>query len=632
MYRSYALIHAIIGSRTTSKNTCECILKCAKHLQTDPISVIIHKKNVTEQDTYRRAAKFCGMAYSDTIPCGSICKDTSINVTQLAHIRSIRGKVYDRDVSFISPTFEQFLALRIHLAKNQELARRICIVPPRAMRQALYAAHASLLNDEARQGLARKWPHASAHLDLTLFYRLSFMIGLLLFLLLGTLSFISLNALMLPFLLLILLVPAWFRLCAIFSHGSPTKEEATPPFLLADVELPIYTVLIPLRDEAHMVPQIAEAMQHLHYPKEKLDIKFVVEAKSPATVSAVQNELHAFQFELIVVPDSAPRTKPKALNFALPAARGEYLVVFDAEDLPAPDQLRQAATLFADNALISCIQSELVVGNAKTNSLTALFSAEYSSLFGIILPTLADWQLPMPLGGTSNHFRLSVLREIGGWDAFNVTEDADIGIRLARLKLKSITMPARTVEEMPTRIKPWLRQRTRWMKGWMQTLLVHNRHPSKTLEHLGWPNFIAFQIYITSLIVTPPLHTLFILSVAFRFLIGEPLLMWPQDNFAILHYFVLIGGHISAIALSILGTTRLSLKNLMWHQLALPLYWALQGVAVLLAGLELVRRPFHWQKTDHTSSLARQRSAKTNLQHFPSPHMPKQSDLMTETR
>lgn len=314
-------------------------------------------------------------------------------------------------------------------------------------------------------------------------------------------------------------------------------------------------------------------------------------------------------FELIVVPDGAPRTKPKALNYALPTARGTHIVVFDAEDKPEPDQLRRAATLFDADPRIACIQAELVIENAATNGLTALFAAEYSALFGVMLPALANWQLPMPLGGTSNHFQTAVLREIGGWDAFNVTEDADIGIRLSRLGRNCLTMPSRTYEEIPTTVTTWLHQRTRWMKGWMQTLLVHNRHPRKTLQDMGWRNFFAFQIYVGSVIITPPLHTLFLIAFTLRFGLTGTLLEPPENQLVFLQYFLLFAGHLSAIALSVLGMYRLtenrpdsrppSTKSLMKYQWLLPLYWALLGIAVLKAGWELIHKPFYWAKTIH---------------------------------
>ena len=183
---------------------------------------------------------------------------------------------------------------------------------------------------------------------------------------------------------------------------------------------------------------------------------------------AVEGVLGDPLFRMIEVPDGPPRTKPKAIDYALPLAHGKYLVVYDAEDVPEPGQLRLAASRFEADTGLACLQAELVPENASENALTALFAGEYAGLFGRLLPALARWGLPMPLGGTSNHFRLSVLREIGGWDAFNVTEDADLGVRLARRGLRAETFESRTYEEAPVTLRAWMAQRTRWMKGWMR--------------------------------------------------------------------------------------------------------------------------------------------------------------------
>ena len=184
--------------------------------------------------------------------------------------------------------------------------------------------------------------------------------------------------------------------------------------LLEDNELPVYSVLLPLRDEAAMVGQLSRAVRALDYPPEKLDIRFVVEARSIATVAAAVAELWDPRFELVVVPDANPRTKPKALNYALPLVQGTHLVVYDAEDIPDPGQLRLAASTFAARPDLACLQAELTIDNARESLIAALFAGEYAGQFGLMLPLLARLGFPMPLGGTSNHFRLSALRRVGG--------------------------------------------------------------------------------------------------------------------------------------------------------------------------------------------------------------------------
>jgi cellulose synthase/poly-beta-1,6-N-acetylglucosamine synthase-like glycosyltransferase len=232
----------------------------------------------------------------------------------------------------------------------------------------------------------------------------------------------------------------------------------------------------------------------------------VVEEASPRTIAAVQRYLVDARFSLVIVPPRPPHTKPKALNFALPLARGAFVAVFDAEDVPERLQLRKAATIFARHPEIVCLQAHLLVTNGGTNWIARLFAAEYAGHFGVLLPTIARLGLPMPLGGTSNHFVIATLRNAGGWDAFNVTEDADLGIRLARLGHRIETFDSYTSEESTTTVGAWLRQRGRCMKGWMQTLIVHNAFPRRLFADLGWRGVIAFEIMVGGMVLSISIH------------------------------------------------------------------------------------------------------------------------------
>ena len=346
-----------------------------------------------------------------------------------------------------------------------------------------------------------------------------------------------------------------------------------------------------------MVPQLFESMLALDYPAARLDIKFVVEARSTTTIAAVEQRLGDPRFSLVPVPDAAPRTKPKALDFALPLCCGQYVVVFDAEDIPDPDQLWKAALCFRDSPDLVCLQAHLVIENGPHSLLTSLFAGEYAGLFCVLLPALARWRLPMPLGGTSNHFQLRALRELGGWDAFNVTEDADLGIRLARRRLRVEILQSRTRETAPTRLLPWLGQRARWMKGWMQTFIVHNRDPGRLLEEVGLPAFLAFEALVLGMIVAPVLHCAFLLSVLLRILWGAVLIDGSLGT--VFYLAVLFMGYGSAFAMTALGLRRLGRVSLLPAQFWLPAYWLLIGFATIRALLELVLRPFYWYKSPH---------------------------------
>jgi cellulose synthase/poly-beta-1,6-N-acetylglucosamine synthase-like glycosyltransferase len=225
------------------------------------------------------------------------------------------------------------------------------------------------------------------------------------------------------------------------------------------------------------------------YPRDRLDIKLVLEADDTETIAAA--EQCGGGLEIVRVPDHGPRTKPKAANYALSFARGEYLVIYDAEDRPEPDQLLKAVAAFrAAPRRIACLQARLNFYNADHNWITRMFALDYALWFDVLLPGLDRIGVPMPLGGTSNHFRTQILRDIGGWDAFNVTEDADIGIRLSQLGFGVSMIASTTYEEAPIALGPWLRQRSRWLKGYMQTWLVHMRDPLRLLRSAGPGGFL----------------------------------------------------------------------------------------------------------------------------------------------
>ncbi len=256
-----------------------------------------------------------------------------------------------------------------------------------------------------------------------------------------------------------------------------------PP--LADDVLPSYSILVPLYEEAEIVPDLIAALQALDYPRDKLDIQLIVESADPKTYAAVFEAELADHMRVNVVATSPPQTKPHALNHALKSARGEIVVVYDAEDMPDTYQLRQAAAILATNERVGCVQSCLNIYNPRESFLTRQFTIEYTALFDCLLPTLRRLGFPVPLGGTSNHFPRHVLNEVGGWDAYNVTEDADLGICLARANYHVEILRSTTWEEAPATFAIWLRQRTRWLKGWIQTNTIkestNNLNKIKTL-------------------------------------------------------------------------------------------------------------------------------------------------------
>jgi cellulose synthase/poly-beta-1,6-N-acetylglucosamine synthase-like glycosyltransferase len=402
----------------------------------------------------------------------------------------------------------------------------------------------------------------------------------------------------------------WFKAAAIGTGllrqvtGRVTRAVATA---IPDAELPVYTVLVPAFGEANVIGELIEHLGALDYPRDRLEVLLLLEEIDRPTIdAALQAGMPAF-FRIVVVPDGQPRTKPKACNVGLGFARGEFLVIFDAEDRPEPDQLRKAVAMFrAGGPELVCLQGRLNYHNWDENLLTRFFALEYSHWFDLMLEGLAGLRLPLPLGGTSNHFRTQTLRDLGAWDPHNVTEDADLGLRAAAKGYRVKTLDSTTYEEACCRTVPWIKQRTRWIKGYMQTALVHTRHPVRFVRAAG----LHAAATLLLLVVGTPLAFL-----------ASPLL-W---GFLALD---LIQGHAPAIgvggslmvtiaAINLLfgnglmvacsGIAALQRRNyrLAAFSLLMPLYWTLHSIAAWRALGQLITKPSYWEKTPHGLSKTR---------------------------
>jgi len=387
------------------------------------------------------------------------------------------------------------------------------------------------------------------------------------------------------------------RLCAVVASGAETR--AAPP--LSDCALPTYTIIAALYREASVAKQFVAAMKALDYPAAKLDIKIVLEDDDGETAAALRRAKLAPNMEIVIAPYGMPRTKPRALNVALPLARGELIAVYDAEDRPAPDQLRVAAAAFATAAPnIACLQARLVTDNGHESWLSYFFSISYAALFDVINPGFAALGLPVPLGGTSNHFRARLLRRAFGWDAWNVTEDADLGLRLARFGYRVETIDSATFEDAPTEFSGWLGQRARWMKGWMQTLAVFLRAPRAHMRKMGaFPAFAAL-CHMASLTAGPLFGPIYALRLIDDLLYGD--LLAPQSFlrlvFASLSLAVAIFGAVAFVLPNLVGMRRRRLSP-SWRLLLAPFYLLALSLAAWRALAQWTLKPFVWTKTAH---------------------------------
>lgn len=382
---------------------------------------------------------------------------------------------------------------------------------------------------------------------------------------------------------------AGLRLAALVNLFLPDPTEPPP---LADADLPAVTVLVPLFREAAVMPDLVAAVARLDYPAHKLEVMLLLEEADTATVAAARAHAPA-GWHTVVVPPGSPQTKPRACNVGLALAGGDLVVVFDGEDRPDPGQPRLAAAALAADPRLAVVQARLGCDHAGRGSpiVTRLWALEYAALFGAVLPVLSRLGLPFLLGGTSNWFRAEALRQAGGWDAHNVTEDADLGVRLARLGWRSSTIDSTTWEEAPLRAGVWVRQRARWFKGFAVTAIVHARHPLRTLREVGLPGSIALLAQLPVSLLCTAAH-----PVGLGLALGGDL-SGPLAGLLLL-------GYATAVALHAAAAPRAGLPA--WIALLLPFYWALHWAALLLALSDLVRDPAHWRKTPH--GVAAQRS------------------------
>jgi cellulose synthase/poly-beta-1,6-N-acetylglucosamine synthase-like glycosyltransferase len=370
---------------------------------------------------------------------------------------------------------------------------------------------------------------------------------------------------------------------------------------LRDEDLPVYTVLVPVYKEPEVVGQLVRGLENIDYPQHKLDVMLLLEEDDVATLQAARDARPPANWRFIVVPNRQPRTKPKACNYGLAFANGSYLVIYDAEDIPEPSQLKAAVCAFAKNSSdYVCFQAALNYFNAEQNVLTRMFTLEYSYWFDYLIPGLDRLKLPIPLGGTSNHFDVAKLRSLGGWDPFNTTEDADLGIRATAEKYRIGFINSTTFEEANADVGNWIRQRSRWVKGYMQTFLVYWRHPLTLIRTIGLREFLAFNLFIggtpLTFLVAPPLWALFIFWLLTRSHAVEPLF---PDAVLYLALANLLIGNFLGIYLNMIAIYLRKNYALMPYALLNPFYWLLHSIAAYKALGQLFTKPFFWEKTLH---------------------------------
>lgn len=488
------------------------------------------------------------------------------------------------------------------LRKRYGAAAHLWPVAKPVLLRALEERFAEMLMDRATNSLARRFPEFSARRVMTTgqacvllalpvgiaaaFYAVPAMTNLLLALVMGT-AFIA-NIL--------------FRTILVWIGAGSSGAPAALP--LRSDDLPLYSIIVPLYREANVIQDLVAALSALDYPAGRIEIVLVMEADDRETIVAAKMHAVDPRFVLLCVPPCLPRTKPKAANYALGFVRGEFTVIYDAEDRPEPDQLLKAVAAFRSlPPSVACLQARLNFYNAGENWLTRMFALDYALWFDFLLPGLDKFGIPMPLGGTSNHFRTDALRAIEGWDPYNVTEDADLGIRLALLGLRVTTLDSTTYEEATVTLGDWLRQRSRWMKGYMQTWLVHMRRPIRLLRRAGIGGFLGFQLFVGGTFLTALLNPILWVLCLCSWMFGNEFSAgFVATPFAHAPLLGLLAGNGLFTYLAMLGACRRGWFDLTPYGFAAPFYWALISAASYRGLWHLAVKPQHWEKTRHGMS------------------------------
>lgn len=367
---------------------------------------------------------------------------------------------------------------------------------------------------------------------------------------------------------------------------------------------PTYTIFCPLYKEWNVVPQFTKAMSALDYPKDRLQVMLLLEEDDKQTIAEVTRMELPPYFTTLVVPHSVPKTKPKALNYGLMHATGDYVVIYDAEDIPEPMQLKKVVAGFSKmHESVVCIQAKLNFYNPHQNILTRVFTAEYALWFDLVLTGLQTIHAPIPLGGTSNHFKKKDVIDLKGWDSFNVTEDADLGMRLVKKGFRTAIIDSDTREEANSDMKNWFWQRTRWIKGYIQTYFVHMRSPRDLYMGIKQPHIFTFQLIIggkiASMIINPFMWVITISYFVFRPIVGPTIESFYPAPVLYMGIFSLIFGNFLYMYYYMVGCSKRGYYDLVKYAFLVPVYWLAMSVAAWTAVYLFIKKPHHWSKTKH---------------------------------
>lgn len=559
---------------------------------------------------WRAVADGLGVGFVDAIRVGPLAETAPLPPPEV--FAAVDRLMVDRPegggILIAAPAPEVIAATRAHLDRMPELRDRLFVATPRTIRGALLARWAPGLTHAARDSVADVDPSFSARRVGEPWQVVVILLVVSTWL---TAAFDGSDSLVAVWTALFLAIGFARAVVA----GDVPQPVRPPP--VADEDLPSFAVLVPVHREAVVIGDLVAALGRIDYPADRLALRLVVEADDAETVAAAEAAIAGTAIEAVVVPPSEPRTKPKALDFALRTVDAEFVSVFDAEDRPAPDQLRRAAAAFrSEPSDLAVVQAALEIDHVDTDRpwLVRQFEMEYAMLFHGLLPWLAIRSLFLPLGGTSNHFRRSALVAVGGWDPHNVTEDVDVALRLARAGHRLGIVASATDEEAPADRRRWIAQRIRWQKGWMQTWLVHMRRPARLHRELGFGGSLAFHLVVGGQIATafaylPSLVVIVLHACGLSPLFGDR--TFAGDLVLVAGLFAHAIGVIGGVALAHETGRRIGRPARIVDLVTMPVYWGMISWAAWWGLHELVVAPHRWNKTSH-GHVARRDGGRTS--------------------
>ncbi|MBL8583412.1 MAG: glycosyltransferase [Rhizobiaceae bacterium] len=583
------------------------LVERAERNGTDFLRELLAARYLPAETIYRAIAEETGLGYVDQIAPQRLLTSPDAALTLLSaprgpYVAKLETPGWSTSHVLAPERMDQ---LRAVVRRNPGLMDRLKVTSMPALRRALVRRAGPALERMAVDGLSEKLPDFSARVVANAWQ--GFVLGIAVVALPVAVNvhpefaYGALHILVSFF----FLACVGLRFAAVYAMPAPRRAALET---LPVSEMPVYSVVVALYREADVVPDLLSALDRLVWPRSKLEIKLACEADDRVTLDAIAAFALPPWIEVVEIPNVGPRTKPKALAYTLPLTRGDLVVLYDAEDEPHPLQLVEAWQRFrSEGDDLACVQAPLEIGNYDQGLMARMFAFEYAGLFRGLLPWLSDLRALLPLGGTSNHFRREHLEAVGGWDPFNVTEDADLGLRLARFGLRTQMITCATYEDGPNDVRTWLPQRTRWFKGWFQTWLVHMRSPLKLLRELGSVSFVLAQILFAGVWISAFFHPFLVATgiyLAGKLLLHGSLDTWQSAMFAI-DVVNVACGYLSFILLgwqTLRGRERLAFWQVV---LFTPVYWMLLSLAAWRSVFMLWHRPHQWEKTPHRPARRR---------------------------